>query len=445
MVAQITNALSADNLIKVVRDSFEEIKGYFVEAKQNGQKPKMTLLDILMSGFALFNLKYPSLLKLDTDRKSDPIQMANLKSLYDIENVPCDTWLRERLDELDPDELRDAFKKLFATAQRSKVLEKYTYLDGYYLLSADGTGFFSSKSVSCDNCCERHHRNGTVTYYHQMYCASIVHPDRPEVIPLCPEPILKQDGARKNDCERNAARRMLIDLKREHPHLKFIVIEDSLGSNAPHIRLINELGYHYIFSIKPGDHQYLFNYVKEHEIHTYHCTDENGFNSRYEYMNNIPLNESNQDVKVNYIKFEGQNNKGEWVEFTKITDIHLNDENVELIMTGGRARWKIENETFNTLKNQGYNFEHNFGHGFNHLSTVFSRLMMLAFFVDQLQSIGCPLFKLSKDKWERLSEIWYRIRVIFDGYIVESFKDIFKALAYGFNRAKIGDLLNDTR
>ena len=36
-----------------------------------------------------------------------------------------------------------------------------------------------------------------------------------------------------------------------------------------------------------------------------------------------------------------------------------------------RARWKIENETFNTLKNQGYHFEHNYGHGEQHLSVVF--------------------------------------------------------------------------
>jgi hypothetical protein len=46
------------------------------------------------------------------------------------------------------------------------------------------------------------------------------------VFPLAPEPILKQDGARKNDCERNAAKRLLTDLRREHPHLKLIVVED---------------------------------------------------------------------------------------------------------------------------------------------------------------------------------------------------------------------------
>ena len=54
-------------------------------------------------------------------------------------------------------------------------------------------------------------------------------------------------------------------------------------------------------------------------------------------------------------------------------------ERAELLMWGGRARWKIENETFNTLKNQGYHFEHNYGHGYQHLSVVLAMLMLLAF------------------------------------------------------------------
>ena len=57
-------------------------------------------------------------------------------------------------------------------------------------------------------------------------------------------------------------------------------------------------------------------------------------------------------------------------------------QNVAAIMRAGRASWKVENETFNTLKNQGYHFEHNFGHGEKHLATVFANLMMLAFLID---------------------------------------------------------------
>ena len=71
----------------------------------------------------------------------------------------------------------------------------------------------------------------------------------------------------------------------------------------------------------------------------------------------------------------------------------VNKRNVFRLMRGGRARWKIENETFNTLKNQGYNFEHNYGHGEQNLSVVFAMLMMLAFLVDQTQQLCCALFR----------------------------------------------------
>ena len=62
-----------------------------------------------------------------------------------------------------------------------------------------------------------------------MRGAVLLHPDRREVIPLMPEPIIKQDGTEKNDCERNAAKRLIVKLRQDHPHLKLIVTEDSLS------------------------------------------------------------------------------------------------------------------------------------------------------------------------------------------------------------------------
>ena len=78
-------------------------------------------------------------------------------------------------------------------------------------------------------------KTGEITYYHQMLGAAIVHPDYKEVIPLAPEPIIKQDGGTKNNCERNASNRFLEKLRTVHPHLRIIVTEDALNSNAPHI------------------------------------------------------------------------------------------------------------------------------------------------------------------------------------------------------------------
>jgi hypothetical protein len=167
-------------------------------------------------------------LEFDEERQEESVR-HNLSRLYGVERAPCDTQLREILDPVDPRQLRPAYKALFAQLQRGKGLAPYAYLEGYYLLSIDGTGMFCSSTISCPECCIKHARSGEVSYYHQLLGAVIVHPEQRVVIPLAPEPITRQDGASKNDCERNAAKRLLSALRREHPHLKLIVVEDGLA------------------------------------------------------------------------------------------------------------------------------------------------------------------------------------------------------------------------
>ena len=132
------------------------------------------------------------------------------------------------------------FRDVFRRLQRGKVLERFVYLDGHYLLSLDGTTYFSSTKIHCPSCLEKHHRGGDVTYSHQLLGATLVHPDLKEVIPLAPEPIIQQDGHTKNDCERNATRRWLKQFRQEHPHLPVIVVEDALSANAPHLKDLAE-------------------------------------------------------------------------------------------------------------------------------------------------------------------------------------------------------------
>jgi hypothetical protein len=375
------------------------------------QKSDISITDHLMSGLAVFGLKCPSLLDYDRKRTNEAIA-ENLRNLYMIEQPPSDTYLRERLDEVNPDYIRPAFKKLFSLLQRGKVLEEFEYLDGYFLLSGDGTGHFSSSKVSCPCCCQKHHSNGTITYYHQMFGVCIVHPDKRNVIPLCPEPILNADGNSKNDCEKNASKRFLENFRREHPHLKAILVEDGLSSNAPNIRLIEEHNLKYILVAKPGDHQFLFEQALENDEY-YEETTPDGYYHQFRFVNGLSLNKSNQDVKVNFIQYRQTDPKGKETDFSWVTNIGVSAKNVMKLMRGGRARWKIENETFNTLKNLGYNFEHNYGHGKQHLATIFCLLMMLSFLIDQIQEICCCLFKQCKAALHTYRELWENMRVLF--------------------------------
>ena len=428
--------LSADSLFRLVRSRFDGL------ADSRSGQVEIPLGDALMSAFAMFSLKDPSLLAFD-ERRREPND--NFRTLYGIEHVPCDSQMRSILDPLDPAVLRPLFQDVFRRLQRGKELEQFVYLDGHYLLSLDGTSYFSSSKIHCASCLERHHRGGGVTYSHQVLGATLVHPDLKEVIPLAPEPIINEDGHTKNDCERNATRRWLQQFRRDHPHLPVIIVEDALSSNAPHLDDLHVANVHYIIGVKPGDHAFLFRCLADNDeaarTETLTLVDEaTGVLHHFRFHNGVPLNECHQDALVNVLEYwevhparivKKVRREGKVQYFSWITDFVLKPDNVDSVMRGGRARWKIENETFNTLKNQGYHLEHNYGHGEQHLSVVLMMLMMLAFLVDQTQQLSCPIFR---EAWKRQGtkrHLWEKIRTYFVAFVFDSMTELLTALVRG--------------
>lgn len=433
---KIRKHLSASGLFQLVRQGFARIKDHRTE------QAEVSLIDALMSGFAMFSLKEPSLLAFDERRREEP---ENLHTIYQIERVPCDTQMRTILDDVDPETLRPVFKDVFRQLQRGKVLEEFQFLGGHYLLSLDGTGYFASKTIHCPNCLEKHLRNGEVLYHHQMLGAAIVHPDRAEVLPLMPEPIIKQDGEQKNDCERNAAKRFLAALRQDHPHLSLIVTEDALSSNAPHIHELQKHQLHFILGVKQSDHAYLFEQVaqaRQAGRSTQFEIRKEGVTHRFHFANQLPLNASNPAVKVNFLEYwEITPNREHY--FAWITDFTITRHICYDLMRGGRARWKIENETYNTLKNQGYQFDHNFGHGQNHLSVVFALLMMLAFLLDQTQQMACQLFQAVLAKVGSRRRLWAKMRSLFETIAFDCMETLYRAILHGYRIEKIV-ILDDT-
>jgi len=137
--------LNADALFSVVHSGFEKIKDH------RSNNTKISLPDALMSGFAMFSLKDPSLLAFEERHSED----TNLKPIYKINNVPCDTQMRTILDEVDPVDIEPSFNDIFRNLQRGKVLEPLIFMNSCYLISIDGTGYFSSNKIHCDSCCTK--------------------------------------------------------------------------------------------------------------------------------------------------------------------------------------------------------------------------------------------------------------------------------------------------
>ena len=431
-------------LLASVRDQFSKVKETGKDRRKKSEKKekqpltlkndstdaskRLPIIDCLMSGLAVFGMKCTSLLQFESRKKEEAIR-HNLESLYQVENIPCDTYLRERLDEVEPSDLKRAFKKVFSIIQRNKKLEDYTYLEEGYICSIDGTGYFSSSKIHCKNCCVKKHSDGTVTYYHQSFQGAIVHPEKNIVIPFCPEPILKGDGKEKNDCELNAAKRMIMDLRREHPHLKLVITADAIGSNGPYINTIIDNKMSYIIVVKETGNKSLFDFIAGLTLEKYEFVKD-GVKYSFKFINNIPLNDVHKDLLVNYFEYEEIDLKTEVKKYNSwITDIKVTKNNVFKLMKAGRSKWKIENETFNTLKNQGYSFEHNFGHGNKNLTTVLAMLMVLAFFLDQAQELLCTYFQNALKKAGRKVRLWEKMIELFKAYLILSWEDLYLAIS----------------
>lgn len=437
----VRSYMSMDAQLTTARRGFDHIPDH---RKRTG---KITLSDGLMSVLAMFILKDPSLLAFDERRQADA---GNLKKIFGIKQVPCDTHMRELLDPVNPELLRPMFRSVFSQFQRGKALEPFAFYRGHYLLSIDGTGSFSSSTLKSDSCSVKKHRNGTETYYQQVLGAAIVHPDFQEVIPLCPEMIQRQDGATKNDCERNAARRLLPKVREDHPRLKLIVIEDGLSSNGPHIKDLKEHNMRFILGAKPGDHPLMFDSlsaaIKQGTATTFTQIDDKNpeIIHTFCFLNETTLNQTHLDLKVNLLVYEEYNTKTEKLQrFSWVTDLPITQENAFTLMRGGRARWKIENETFNTLKNQGYNLEHNYGLGKEHLSEVFVMLMMLAFLIDQTQQLTSALFRAVWQKVGSKRALWEQQRNLFHCFDIDSMALLYTAIVNGFRTGSLDIIYDD--
>ena len=395
-------------------------------ADRRRSNASISMVDILSSAFAMFSLKSSSLLSFEKRSQSEE---GNLQRLYGISKICSDTQMREVLDKVSADELQVGFQELYAVLKDCRILEEYRYWKGKPIVSVDGVEHFSSKRVHCKHCLEKQHKNGELTYSHQMLSAVLVHPDKPEVFPVRCEPIINTDGCTKNDCERNAAKRLLQGVGQSYAQEKFLLVADALYANGPYIEQLQQDGHSFIVGIKPDGNKSLFSQFAARPARGQYSYLEKGIQHHFIWVNNLPLNSRQAHIRVNMLHYEQIDKKGKTTSFSWITDLSLRQSNVGKVMQAGRARWKIENETFNTLKNQGYHFDHNFGHGQDQLCTVLAYLMMLAFAVDQIRQYACEYFRILWQGLGTKTKLWHAIRAAFTMIQFQTMKQLFVFVA----------------
>jgi len=342
-----------------------------------------TMADIGLSAFSMFFMGSPSFLAHQRALEEGHGR-SNCQALFGMTAIPSDNYIRLMLDGAQPAAFDPLFFKTIAT---EGVLDPFRRPDGplggRVLIALDGTEHFCSRKIHCARCSTRKRSDGGTEYFHTFLGASIVAPGHKQVLPLPPEFIAPRDGAEKQDCERNAAKRWLARHGSAVAHLRPIVLGDDLFACQPIAAAVREDGGNFIFTCKLTSHPTIAEYLGGAELEQHRqtvVTRGKRTATIYRWLSAVPIRATADALIVNWFSIEIQNAKGKPTYYNSfVTDLPVTSATVAELAACGRARWKIENETFNVLKTTGYHLEHNFGHGKDTLAALLVSLNLLAF------------------------------------------------------------------
>ena len=406
--------LTLDDVTKRMRSTFED----FTDPRR-GKNTTYTMVDAALSAFAVFFLQSPSF--LEYQRSLEQTRGANnARTLFGAHDIPSDNQIRTLLDATDPAAVEPLFAYLFSALEQAGVVDTYRSVGGAVLLALDGTAYFSSPAIHCAHCSTRQHANGQVTYYHAALTPVLVKPGCDKVIPLAPAFIRPQDGAQKQDCELNTAKRWLAAHGEECARLKAIILGDDLYCHEPFCRAVQAQGLDFILVCKPDSHPVTYEWVADLQrtgaigtVTRTRWTGKRRETDTYRYAAAIPLRDADDALTVNWCELTTTDMNGKVLYHNAFaTPLALNDGNVAEVVAAGRGRWKIENENNNTLKTKGYHFEHNYGHGQEHLSSLLASLIILAFLTHTVLEWMDDKYQLLRRKLPSRQRLFNDIRTL---------------------------------
>lgn len=355
--------------------------GSFPDARQGAVDYPMA--DVAMAAFSMFFMQSESFLAYQK-RLERGENDSNCRTLFGMGRIPTDNHIRTLLDAVAPERLRPCFDQALETLAAQDGLRDFERLGGRLLVALDGTEYFCSQKIACPRCLKRERSSGKTEHYHALLAATLVAPGHNRVLPLMPEFIAAQDGAEKQDCERNAAKRWLENHGWSMARLRPVYLGDALFACQPLAQAVLARGADFLFVSKPESHKTLYEYLRgaEFQQHTVVERRPGGRSQTYGYRwtEAVPLRDSKDALPVTWLEITIANAAGKITYRNAfVTSLAITRENVAETAACARARWKIENESFNVLKNNGYNLAHNFGHGKQHLAATFAALNLLAF------------------------------------------------------------------
>ena len=429
--------LTWDEITNQIRSTFEG----FTDPRW-GKNKRYTLVDAGLSAFSVFFMQSPSFLEYQRSLEQAHGR-SNAQTLFGVHQIPSDNQIRHLLDATPAGQVKPLFAVLFEALNQAGVIERYRAVNQTLLLAFDGTEYFSSQHLHCPNCSTRQHANGNVTYCHSALTPVLVKPGVDKVIPLAPEFVQPQDGAEKQDCEINAAKRWLADWGEAYRALGVTVLGDDLYCHEPFCRALLDRGFGFILVCKPASHALVYEWVEFLErsggVNTVvrkRWTGQQREVDTYRYATAIPLRDGEGALLVNWCELTTTDENGKVLYHNAFaTSLALDAHNVVEVVGAGRSRWKIENENNNTLKTKGYHFEHNYGHGQQYLSSVLASLILLAFLAHTVLEWMDDKYQLLRRKLPSRKRLFSDIRTLTSYLCFESWEALMTFMLQSFEPA----------
>jgi hypothetical protein len=423
-------SLTLEAMLDVLSTTF----GLIPDTRQT-DRVNYSLHDTLMSGFAMMFFQHASLLEFQRKMKQRRGR-CNLETIFGVHEVPSDTQMREILDGVPVELLRPLLPTLFAKLRRAgwatelkSTVPSGRHQGDYYTAMLDGSDYFHSTTIECPGCLQRSDTKGEVHFHHAVVSATLVKAGSHRVWPLDVEEVRNSDGQDKQDCEINAAKRLIPRLRQEHPQLPLIIGGDDLYCHAPFIAQLRDLRLPHVLVCKPTSHVELYAWVEELERlegcekgqwHEGPACRRRFFT--YRIARAVPLT-AGQRLWGTFVEVWEHDHTGKQLYHNAwFTDLEVTATNVATVVRIGRSRWKIENEQFNVHKNHGYELEHNYGHGQQTLSMVFYLLNLLAFIAHGILARGDRLYQRCLLTTSR-RELWHTLRTAMGMILVTAWAD----------------------
>ena len=378
---------------------------------------KYSISDAVNSAMSVFFMQSQSFLSHQQAMSRKRHGKQNLQTLFEVENTPSDNQIRNLLDPILPLNFAPQYEWIWKELIKLGGLDAYQTSLGTRLIALDGMVYHSSTEISCDCCTTRKDRKGVTHYYHATLLPLMVQPEYEHVLACFPEMITPQDGAEKQDCERNAAKRWLSNWAHLFQPDSITYLGDDLFCNQPLCEQVIEQNQNFIFVCKPDSHIELYRWLDSLTLNHHQERKWNGKHGEiwnWRWVNQVPLRGGNEALLVNWFELEiihEDSNKTIYRNSWATNHLILT-ENIKELASFGRTRWKIENEGINVLKRKGYHVEHNYGHGAQYLAQVFLILNLLAFLLHTALHIIDELYQYLRTALHKRETFFDDIRAL---------------------------------